>query len=672
MTYSQKFAGYVLGGLWKILMDAQDDAIQWSNLLHSLSIFSLDSTCKEIVNNDPIIAVLDNLISRGLPTLPSVWVEEKILQQRPIVDELGNLDFNINTNKELISNIKRALCIIEPRQQEPVSNFNIDKKSDAEPLFFSSLLPKLNLSTFAQLFEPQRHLSSILKNDSILTDQRADFVLEIPGTNLIVEIDGEDHRKEPQKSKDKIRDKEILSRGWQTLRIWAKDLRNNSVPEEKKEILKKVFTGNLYTKIIKENFQKSIWENNATRKAMFYVLVPMAIARLQKTLIHFLQCNVLSLKAPEWKIAVVERDIPCAWLAIYDFLAMVSHLQMLRGETSPLPKVILQTYSTQEFYENELSYPTESLKGITYSHTLLSDQVSFDADVLIDISMLQRYGFPMPGPDISEQISKIKTVATINSIHSVRYDATRSITPASQIKYNPGKDPKESLNYILRNLFRKKNFWPRQEVIIKRLLERKSVIALLPTGAGKSLCYQLAALLQPGITLVVDPLKALMADQDYNLKTILIDSTVFINSELSGSKKEQRALEMEKGEYQFVFIAPERLQIDKFRKHLGNTTQKFPFSYLVIDEAHCVSEWGHDFRPAYLRMAETVREHCGKDLPFAALTGTASFNVLSDVQREIQASNEAQITPEKFDRPELHFYIKPIPSDNKYNVLICN
>jgi len=156
-----------------------------------------------------------------------------------------------------------------------------------------------------------------------------------------------------------------------------------------------------------------------------------------------------------------------------------------------------------------------------------------------------------------------------------------------------------------------------------------SVIALLPTGAGKSLTYQLSALLQPGITLVVDPIKALMRDQDQNLRNTCIDSTTFINSSISAEERNVRSQDMVEGRYQFVFVSPERLQIQEFRDYLGKMSDTY-FAYCVIDEAHCVSEWGHDFRTAYLRLGENVRKYCRvhpkslKEIPLIGLTGTAS------------------------------------------------
>lgn len=217
-----------------------------------------------------------------------------------------------------------------------------------------------------------------------------------------------------------------------------------------------------------------------------------------------------------------------------------------------------------------------------------------------------------------------------------------------------------ALVYLLRNLFWKEEFRPGQIAVIKRALERQDAIALLPTGAGKSLTYQLPALLQPGLTLVVDPLKSLMRDQDKSLKAYGIERSVFINSSLSTAQIATAMGEVAQGKYQFVFVSPERLQIRKFR-HMLRSMESETFAYCVVDEAHCVSEWGHDFRTSYLRLGDTARRYCPTsdgNLPLLALTATAPYDVLSDVQKELGIQDSSSVVrPDTYERPELEFGI---------------
>src|SRR5690606_17835839 len=148
-------------------------------------------------------------------------------------------------------------------------------------------------------------------------------------------------------------------------------------------------------------------------------------------------------------------------------------------------------------------------------------------------------------------------------------------------------DPEpEALRYFLQLLFRKRAFREHQVDIIRPALEGTSVAGILPTGAGKSLCYQMAALLQPGVTLVVSPLKSLMRDQDANLRRARIDTTAFINSSLTATAMKLTLMALGRGTFQLAFVSPERFQIDTFRRALAEL--EAPVTYAVADEAHCV------------------------------------------------------------------------------------
>lgn len=228
---------------------------------------------------------------------------------------------------------------------------------------------------------------------------------------------------------------------------------------------------------------------------------------------------------------------------------------------------------------------------------------------------------------------------------------------------------KDALLYFLNNLFRKNTFRPGQEAIINRALVGKDVIGLLPTGGGKSLTFQLCAMLQPGVTIVVDPINSLMKDQFDKLIQNGNTNTVFINSFNTKEEREENIKGLSEGKYSIVFVSPERFQIENFRTSLLNCKNTgIYFSYAVIDEAHCVSEWGHDFRHVYLNLAQNLRRHCHSkvgNLTIFGLTATASFDVLADVQRELNLKEDSIVSlpAEAIDRKELNFNIIPINLD---------
>lgn len=236
-----------------------------------------------------------------------------------------------------------------------------------------------------------------------------------------------------------------------------------------------------------------------------------------------------------------------------------------------------------------------------------------------------------------------------------------------------------NLTYFLQHLFRKVRFWDGQVKIITRALQLKPAIGLLPTAAGKSLCYQMASLLQPGFTIVVQPLRSLMWDQQDNLDAVgihrctAITSYAEITSDEEVHLKEEGYRAIEKGLRFFVFISPERFQIPEFREQVQAFAGSYPIPFCIVDEAHCISEWGHDFRPAYLNLGWLVPKFCahrGFKPIFIALTATASQNVLMDILRELLIFDpDAIVTPENFDRPELRFEVIKVKSEERLAIL---
>ncbi len=200
---------------------------------------------------------------------------------------------------------------------------------------------------------------------------------------------------------------------------------------------------------------------------------------------------------------------------------------------------------------------------------------------------------------------------------------------------------------LLQSLFGHQEFRARQEEIIDALLAGKHCLVMMPTGMGKSVCYQIPALLQDGLTLVISPLIALMQDQVSSLRTKGIDAT-FINSSLTAAQRQQRYEEVGAGLYKLLYVTPERFRKQEFVDILSRRT----ISLLAVDEAHCISEWGHDFRPDYTRLTE-IRELIGKPTTIA-LTATATPEVQADIIKQLGLDpGEVTVFHQGIERPNL-------------------
>jgi ATP-dependent DNA helicase RecQ len=213
------------------------------------------------------------------------------------------------------------------------------------------------------------------------------------------------------------------------------------------------------------------------------------------------------------------------------------------------------------------------------------------------------------------------------------------------------------LTRTLRNVFNLEGFRPGQQAVISSIMTGRNTLAIMPTGAGKSLCYQLPALHLPGMTLVVSPLISLMKDQVDKLRELGV-AVSQVNSALS-AREETDALDgIAQGGPEFVLTTPERLSDPTFLDALrGKQIDVF-----VIDEAHCISHWGHDFRPSYLDLAHAIRQLGGP--PVLALTATASRAVVEDIVQQLQLDDVAVINTGIY-RENLHYGVTPVQDESE-------
>lgn len=208
----------------------------------------------------------------------------------------------------------------------------------------------------------------------------------------------------------------------------------------------------------------------------------------------------------------------------------------------------------------------------------------------------------------------------------------------------------ERMKALLAEKFGYTEFRSGQEEIIQKVLQKQNVLGIMPTGGGKSICYQLPALVLDGLTLVISPLISLMKDQVDSLNEVGIPAA-FINSTLSNLEMNERVRKAARGEIKLLYVAPERLESADFRELL----RYVPIELLAVDEAHCISQWGHDFRPSYLKLAETI-QNFDQQPTVIALTATATPQVADDISNLLHISKDNEIKT-GFARENLAFQV---------------
>lgn len=680
---NQFFAGYVLDAVTDEF--AGTDLVEESeSLIKALSYFDVKSNKSLSVGKDipSRLAVLANIVSRGLPTMAPLLIEDVFsslfhISKKP---ETSTTIHYESTHKITINEINEALHIIDPRFN--LESYNGDVlESSFEKSFVEDYLCGSNNEYLVQVLEPQRPLSSIVKipNQKFSKDQRVDFALEIPyggaPTGFIFEVDGSQyHSNIVHRLRDELRDKVSSSVGWETYRL--DDLKNTRFLSSWEQEA----SSNKYFSILKKNYGKQL--SGSWKDTLQIVLSPLAIARVERMLLQSIITGELDIKKDVWNIVIVERDIPCAALAIKHFSEMYSQMVELDGSKEKLPNVNLTIVSTEEFSSSPLHLANVVKTSIPDSHF----------DLCMDISMLLRDNVDaMPLAVDAETIYIIrsshykKKERTICSADNIVYpEFVKKDTSGTYIEIEERKAP---LTYFLREIFRKSSFRPGQLPILSHSLSDKTTIGLLPTGGGKSLTYQLSSMLQPGVTIVVDPLVSLMVDQVRGLREIRIDACDCVNSGMDVREKNEKLNLLQNGSLQFMLLSPERFMMENFRESLVAMSEKnnVYFSYGVIDEVHCVSEWGHDFRTSYLHlgrnMIDFMHTKSKRPLSIIGLTATASFDVLADVERELtlggrlSIDSETIVRPENDTRPELTYRIIEVQSDfdkirDRYNPLL--
>ncbi|MDF7822172.1 DEAD/DEAH box helicase [Runella sp. MFBS21] len=558
--------------------------------------------------------VVKNLLQRGFPTILSKYLQ----------DEIGEIHKQNDFNKE---NLFVLIDTETPIWHNTIKGDTANNYFPAKT-FFEQIIPQhFGEYAFVQfLIFPEVEINELTgEYNKDFISQQVDFFL--PQVKLVIEIDGQHHKdSDVTRVKDSIRDNYLTSKGIKTVRITTNELRNGTFKAKINEIIKHLaenekkllFYKNAYAKI--KNNDISDYEYRAK-------FLPTAIIRFQLLVLDLLINDYISINDKAWKFNILERDIKgFAELAIQDLFLWLENLCQLGKLNFQKPKTEIKTY------QNE-------------------NRVVFHKDFIpIDFSLFKRY------TDENELYPDKIYVRTDYFGAEKNYFRASTTEPLKYEIVSDNEQDKSALRFFLQNIFEKPDFREGQFPIIVNALQRNDTIGLLPTGGGKSICYQLPCLLQPSINFVVCPIKSLMYDQQDNLNNSLVTNTNFISGDLTSAEKEKIQFDFSQGKYLFIWVSPERFQIKTFREYLASVNANFSIAYAVIDEVHCLSEWGHDFRTSYLNLANTIEKYC-PDTKFIGLTATASVNVLKDVKIEFKLKDENVKTLLDYSRKELHFEV---------------
>jgi hypothetical protein len=615
--------------------------------------FKIDDNNGGIVRNqdfDFLYDVYFKILCRGVGTFPSYNIERLLvdLYGGTSVQEKSNEKSIIyETTPEIVSVYNDFSNFSEPWLGNPQEvEFDPDHPEN-ERRFFEKIIKRFG-PRIAVFVYPQTSIETILqggvRNDFV--GQRVDFLLMFPnGKGLIIEPGGVEHDEPEQAARDRARDTAFSNAGIQTLRP-----RNEEITGK-----------DLYDKIAREleligagDFLKEPTKDYKIRSDYLFLL-PSLISRIEYTLIHYCLGKKM-LQTEKLRIGIIEQDLACAEVALISFFERINKLIQLYALPIDLPKIELYISRKENHAPVVQEKIEQKIRDLCGADDLIAISEEFpeeQLDLVLDVSIKSNYLLKKSNTIRCGNFATIRNSYRHNTnCHFSYLSIPKSVTP--------GNNTEGLLADFLCDFFRKRNFREGQYPIIKHILEQKNTIGLLPTSGGKSICYQLSSLLTPGVTVVIDPIVALMQDQVESLQSIYRITRVF--AWYAGQVERDADAGNILQENLMVFIAPERFLAVNFRQALrGLAAADVYINYAVADEAHCVSMWGHDFRSAYLSLERHIREYCtfrGRPPVIVGLTGTASQLVLIDLKIELGITElDAIIRPNTFDRPELIFRI---------------
>lgn len=563
-------------------------------------------------------------LTRGAPTRPS-----------PLLQSLLNFSWS-----ELSKEPLYLLSQSDANWDETIKGSEEGYKPALD--FFNALPQILGPWAFiSQLVIPEYPLFKRLGAQGTLIDSPNDELVDfyLPQADIVIEIDGGQHKEKRQLWKDQARDRFLERLGIKTVRLKTEDFRSRN----------QAF-GDFIDKLIAlcENaprlapYTKFQTQEASNQRDLRFELT--GAIRLQAAVILAVSHGMLDLTQPVWKFRVQEDFLSLtdrAWVKasiddLMDWLALFARLD--HCEFTP-PRV--------EFDDDD---------GLLFDVRIFSrpdDYACRDEGITIRTCAVQDHPFPinstLPPQTVRLRYYGLSQLAAIDNDPKVEH--TPSVADLTELS---------------RRVFGHERLRPGQDTLIVNAISGQKSLGLMPTGAGKSLCFQVPALLGQGTTIVVVPIKALGRDHRAELDAVGFSGRVInIDSDTPAPLRERAyRWRILRGDFRFVFVSPERFQTESFREIVTQLVVAKRLQMFVIDEVHCMSEWGHDFRPSYLTLPGTLRS-LAPEVPILGLTATASVNVLKDIQNEFEIPDELVAYEMHRTRSELNFSIRKGLGDSR-------
>lgn len=524
-------AGYIVDSIAKIISDYrinldkynladQRKIDQINGLLQYVSSFDVDFPHKhspDFKKLNPVLAILNNIITRGLPTRAPI-ILEKLFSEINLTKQAQE-EFEIDFPNTIIpiayDSIFELLHIIEPQLEITKKNYGGNLGSSLEWEF-------INKHSFVkQILESQRDFSTI--NNKLGGGKTVDFCFTSPylhwnennkryeKVGRIFEVDGPHHSLSEYKYYDAYRDAIAEDENFETIRYTVEDIRDDATDFE-------ALIGRRIYRNFKNNFEKDISKHLVDYSLIF---IPLAVARLQKTILELFLVKPELFKKEKIEIAIIERDLPCGAISIKSLQELFLNINAILDDSNKLilPEISLTIFENPKWVIDSSLHMQASVKDEVFFK-----QNSFD--IILDHSILRRSNIYKESDFQNGESIKIRSSHLVDTAFgkSRRVYCAELLRYKSLVKkkddgsYIPVNRYENYINFFIQNIFRKVSFREGQLPIISRALQQKPVIGLLPTGGGKSLAFQLPVFLQPGLCLVVDPIKSLMEDQVRVLK----------------------------------------------------------------------------------------------------------------------------------------------------------